>query len=341
MTLSAQELADLDLWIQFSQRAHQGISMNLLTLRTPSQIAVSDSCPCGMGGFTWSGTAWRLKIPSDSPICGKSVANNVLEFLAMAVTLWLVTLECDAKNLQEECIISLGDNTSAIGWLFRAARVSTDSPCFKPVQVIARKVASLVTQSTHCLCAQHLKGQANQVTDWLSCTHQDRDGHPNPLAFDEPDDNALTHRFHLFSPQLIPQNFKMCPLSAKILSFVTHALQITESSMMRWNRRQMKTETGPGDDGKDSASTVTSLTPTSLTFPPKTASSSSVPFSPSIKQPIGTSQADFLQNITRPWQERLSALPQAIWLRRFGTISNRAPFTSKTAPSCSPPSMLC
>jgi hypothetical protein len=31
-------------------------------------------------------------------------------------------------------------------------------------------------------------------------------------------------------------------------------------------------------------------------------------------------------------------MPQAIWLRCFGTIMNQAPYTSRTAPSCTPPS---
>ena len=177
------------------------------------------------------------------------------------------------------------------------------------------------------------------VTDWLSFTHQLRDGKPNPLAADDPDDATLTNRFHRFVPQLIPQSFNICPLPTEILSFVTLVLQTTESSMIRWNRRRMTTGTGPGGDGKDSAMKLGSWTTSSLTYPPGNANSSSDPFSLPTSQLSGAGQETFLQSIVRPWRERLCALPQATWLRRFGTISNQVPFTSRTAPSSSPPSM--
>jgi hypothetical protein len=120
VTLSKDEIADLLLWTKFLLTARRGISMNLLTLRKPSQIGISDSCPFGLGGFTWDGRAWRLRIPPSSPIYGLAEANNVLEFLVMAVTIWIVLLGCAAKGLSEECILSIGDNTSAIGWIFRS-----------------------------------------------------------------------------------------------------------------------------------------------------------------------------------------------------------------------------
>jgi hypothetical protein len=63
ITLNAQEIADLVLWTHFLSQARAGISMNLLTLRQPSQVRISDSCPFGMGGFTWTGQAWRICIP--------------------------------------------------------------------------------------------------------------------------------------------------------------------------------------------------------------------------------------------------------------------------------------
>jgi hypothetical protein len=38
----------------------------------------------------------------------------------MAVTIWLILLGCATKGLSEECILSIGDNTSAIRWIFRS-----------------------------------------------------------------------------------------------------------------------------------------------------------------------------------------------------------------------------
>jgi hypothetical protein len=89
--------------------------MNQLTIRRPSRIGVLDSCPYGLGGFSWQGRAWRLRIPVTSPLYGDSTANNFLEFLAMMITVWTIVADCATKGSIEECILSVRDNTSAIG----------------------------------------------------------------------------------------------------------------------------------------------------------------------------------------------------------------------------------
>jgi hypothetical protein len=58
-----------------------------------------------------------------------------------------------------------------------------------------------------------------------------------------------------------------------------------------------------------------------------------MPFTASLN---GINQETFLANMRAPWFHGLSEMPQAIWLRRFGVISNGSPFTSKGAPSYSP-----
>lgn len=62
---SHEDLEDLKLWSIFLQRASEGISMNLLTLRIPTWLAWSDSCPFGLGGYTLGGKAWRIRIPPE------------------------------------------------------------------------------------------------------------------------------------------------------------------------------------------------------------------------------------------------------------------------------------
>jgi hypothetical protein len=186
-----------------------------------------------MGDFTWSGRAWRIRIPPSSAIYGVSEANNVLEFLAMAVTIWIILLDCKTHGITNECILSLGDNTSAIGWIFRSTRLPPDSSYYAPVQLISRKVALLVTESRQGLCSQHLKGGSNFIADWLSFTTQTRDAKQNPVAFDDPADDILTDRFHSSFPQLVPRRFKISPLPEEILSFVEQVLRTTESSMTR------------------------------------------------------------------------------------------------------------
>ena len=121
--------------------------MNQLTIRKPSKICWSDSCPFGIGGFLLSGRVWRIRIPDSSPIYGLDIANNVLEFLGMMVPIWLVLLECEETGSEQDCILALGDNTSAIGWLYKSGKLPFDSPYYKAVQLIARKLARLVTGS--------------------------------------------------------------------------------------------------------------------------------------------------------------------------------------------------
>lgn len=66
--LSHEELANLELWKDFLKQAHNGISLNGLTLQKPTRWSFSDSRPYGLGGFTHSGRAWRLKVSRSSPI---------------------------------------------------------------------------------------------------------------------------------------------------------------------------------------------------------------------------------------------------------------------------------
>jgi hypothetical protein len=120
--LGAKALSDLRLWEGFLEHANQGVSMNLLVTREPNKICWSDACPYGLGGYSLSGRAWRLRIPRTSPIFGHPGVNNLLEFLGMAINIWLACLESGGE---EHCILAIGDNTSAIGWLHNSSRLDT------------------------------------------------------------------------------------------------------------------------------------------------------------------------------------------------------------------------
>jgi hypothetical protein len=124
VSLNREEAEELDSWLLFLQQAHNGISMNQVTIRKPSKICWFDSCPFGVGGFLVSGNkAWRVRIPQSSPIYGVDEANNVLEFLGMVVTIWLAILESKELGEEQECNLAIGDNTSAIGWLYRSSKL--------------------------------------------------------------------------------------------------------------------------------------------------------------------------------------------------------------------------
>jgi hypothetical protein len=138
--------------------------------------------PSGSEASSWRGECGVCKHqqPSSS-ICGQSTANNFLEFLGMAVKVWLM---CLTFTDQLESLLAIGNHTFAIGWLFRSSRISPDSLCYYALQLGTPKLAMLVTNSKHCLASQHIKGETNSVADLLSWSGDVR-GTPHPLAMDQ------------------------------------------------------------------------------------------------------------------------------------------------------------
>jgi hypothetical protein len=187
-----------------------------------------------------------------SPIYGANIANNVLEFLGMMITVWLVILEWAQQGSKQECILALGDNTSAIGWLYKSGRLLPGLPYYKPVQLIAGKLARIVIASSNCLTSQHIKGAYNTVANLLSYASDVR-GKAHPIANDYPSGNILTERFHSCIPQLIPEDFIISPLPRKTSSFVILALQTIKSYLTQSRKKPMKSGTESGAVGSCSA----------------------------------------------------------------------------------------
>jgi hypothetical protein len=57
LLLAKDEVKDLKLWRKILLKAATGISMNLITVRSPSPVCWSDACPFGLGGYSVSGRA--------------------------------------------------------------------------------------------------------------------------------------------------------------------------------------------------------------------------------------------------------------------------------------------
>jgi hypothetical protein len=82
--------------------------MNRITVCQPTRLAVSDSCPFGIGGFLLvEGRVWHVQIPASRPVCGQLTANNFLEFLDMVVSVWLM---CSTFTDQSESLLAIGDD---------------------------------------------------------------------------------------------------------------------------------------------------------------------------------------------------------------------------------------
>ena len=338
LQIHKSEVDDLVLWQTFLRSANHGISLNNLVLRTPSRLCWSDSCPLGLGGFVLeSGRAWRLRIPQQSILQTHKGTNNLLEFLALVVSTLLVLQECGPVITDPpECIMSLADNTSAISWVFRSQFNSLSDPLFEAKTLVARHLAHAVTTSRHCLASQHIKGEHNVVADYLSFAGTHRTVKHHPLAYDDPDDTTLTRRFHFAFPQLIPATFKISPLPADVFSFALQTLQIAESSLIRAQRAPTSDKTESGVAGPTTVRFSTTVTPSSITYPSLNANSSCDVSWNYTGKPGGTLRDELLVSVRNRWYDRLSKVPQGLWARRFGQISNQAPCTSPTATSFPP-----
>ncbi len=99
----------------FLHHARQGICLNLLTLRVPSNFLRTDACEHGIGGFSLSlGAAWRFAIPSQY---WGTLSLNLLEFLASAITIMVELLTQSRSN--QACLLSQLNSTTADYWLHR------------------------------------------------------------------------------------------------------------------------------------------------------------------------------------------------------------------------------
>jgi hypothetical protein len=268
------------------ERARAGIYLNLITHRYPTNVCNSDSCPYGLGGFTWKGRAGLIRIPSTSVLYGYHKINNALECLAMVITIWLK---------------ALGDSTSAIGWLFHSSSLRGSS-IYTSATLMARKLATLLLDYSSGRFGQHLPGSLNTVADQLSFANQVRDGKPNMLAADSPCNAELTQHFHQQIPQLILQAFAISQLPTELSSFAVLVLQTMESSMMQSAKHRSNENTGPGDDGLASAKQPGSITFSSISYLTKAKSSSSAPSFRAIGSPFGPSQASFIDSIQTPYR---------------------------------------
>jgi hypothetical protein len=105
-----------------------------------------------------------MRIPKESVLCGSPLINNLLEFIGMAVNIWLECLESDANN----CMLSLGDNTSAVGWLHNSSRLDVKLAAHTAHLVVARHVALLALNAGCRLASQHIQGDLNTVANLLS-----------------------------------------------------------------------------------------------------------------------------------------------------------------------------
>ena len=132
---------DLRLAMKFLHKAQQGVSMNLLTFRLPDITYICDASEYGLEGFASDGRGWSYQIPER---LRNRAHINVLEYLAKIISIWIDLLEGTTNS--EDYLLSIGDNTSALGWMRRSNfRMKDESDISWGVkQQLGRKLANLV-----------------------------------------------------------------------------------------------------------------------------------------------------------------------------------------------------
>ena len=226
---------DLELWLKFLRDAFEGISMNLLTFRQPSKCYRTDSCELGLGGFSSAGKGWRWIIPEW--LRGRAHI-GLLEYLAQIVSIWLDIYDGDITT--EDCVLSMGDSTNAIGWVKKSNFMEEGETHHDQTAKLrsSRKLAELAMDNKIKLYSQWFPGALNIIPDLLS-----RDWHLS-------DDEILKLLTHLFPHQLHP-NFRIVPIPKEIDSFLCSVL--SDLPFQEARRKKHKTSGfGLGDSGVSS-----------------------------------------------------------------------------------------
>jgi hypothetical protein len=152
--LRPQVLADLGLWQSFLRLAHRGISLNLISFRTPTHI----------GFCAISGGAWSLEIPTNCRVgCREGISLNLFEFLGGIISVWVVILA--GRVPPGLCLLAQGDSTSATGWLKKSNFQGTKDPLQLEA---ARHLTFLLLDARLILYSQWFAGKDNGTSGVLS-----------------------------------------------------------------------------------------------------------------------------------------------------------------------------
>ena len=300
---------DLKLAQKYLDKAHVGVSMNLMTFRSPNRIYINDASEHGLGGFSTHGRAWAWTIPE--PLRGRAHI-NLLEFLAQLVSIWIDIRE-DVVQPQD-CLLGMGDNTASMGWLRRANFRESDENNLEwfAKQKVARQLASLILQSNTVLYRQWFRGADNDVADSLSR-----------------DSFFLTHSSHerflrQTLPHQVPQHFSIQQVPKEIISFITSTLLLLPVKKQRL-LPQKPSEVALGNVGLISSFKLVSPHSISSLFVNSNKISSFQPL------PKRSGKQPSLEEIKRNWWRAQSMPPSHMWHRPSGQTTGLTPDWTKMA----------
>jgi hypothetical protein len=267
--LRAEERRDLRLIRKLLSVAKKGVSLNNIVCRSPDHIGRSDAFEGGIGGYDLtSGRAWRFAVPPEDR---HKKSQNFLEYLACMTQLVCMLVDC--PWMEGDCFFSLGDNTSAIGWIRKSK--------FKPEEMaeqathlsLARHVTWLLTELNVIQFGQWLPGMDNGVADALSRRH-------------DMSDTDLTSLIVNSYPEQIPPGFQVSPLPPEISSWTLYWLLHTNETKASPPAISIRGTRG-GDGGSISSTDANSTTTSSCGSLHSMSDISSL--GPSPRKPVTTS----------------------------------------------------
>jgi hypothetical protein len=96
-----------------------------------------------------------------------NITNIALKSLEKVVTLWVAINKCSKLGDKQACILALGKNTSAIGWLYKSKLAVQIQQADTGINLLPirsddqAKVAGMDADRAHCLASQHIQGNQN------------------------------------------------------------------------------------------------------------------------------------------------------------------------------------
>ena len=191
--------------------SQSGINLNQISYTKEDAVIYTDASGRGLGGYNpQTGQAWRFKIPE---WMARSFHINTLEFMASLIGIWM---EIRNNNTEYLRILNLTDNSSAVGWLFKA---NFEPDLQQKHDMIARKLARVLLDSETTLYPQHIPGEENLIADSFS-----RDIHLSP--------KILEFSLQSLFPKQAPKGLKILEmLPAEIISWVESLRDLQTNKM--------------------------------------------------------------------------------------------------------------
>ena len=290
-------LEDFKLMLFFLEQAHNGISFNMIAYRRPTHVYRSDSCPIGLGGYSFEGWAWRFYIPKHLRY---RATNNLLEHIASIITVWIDIIMGRLK--EGDCCLSMTDSSTSEGW---TKKTNFSEDIEEPIQATTRiEVARSHARRlmTHGIkdYSQWFPGKENDVADALS-----RD--------DDRSDEELTHILRTFVPSQVPEHFEIVQLPNEISSWLISLLQkLPVKEQLR--EKHTRTKLGRGVAGSSGANPSVSEISSSHPSIEQTESPSSAPL------PRLCDKPDIRDQLGIHWLRAQSEVPFHLWFRPSGTM---------------------